>query len=101
MALDPIAQSMRTTAAASVTDSNGVTSVMVGSSQNTLSPAQRALLGPGETAVTGAGHAETTVINAAQAQGMQVNAVAASRTICATCQQAIKDAGARAVNPPQ
>jgi hypothetical protein len=98
-ALDPIAQNMRTTAAASVTDANGNTSVLVGSSNNTLSPAQRAALQPGETAVSGPGHAEVTVINAAQSQGMTVNAVAASRTICPDCQQAIQAAGARPVNP--
>ena len=37
-ALDPIAQTMRTTAVASVTDANGATSVLVGSSNNTLAP---------------------------------------------------------------
>jgi RHS repeat-associated protein len=100
-ALDPIAQNMRTTAAASVTDANGVQSTLVGSSSNTLSPAQRAALQPGETAVTGPGHAEVTVVNAAQAQGMTVNAVAASRPICSNCQQVITNAGARPVNPQQ
>jgi hypothetical protein len=98
-ALDPIAQSMRTTAVASVTDAKGASSVLVGSSNTTLAPAQRAVLGAGETAVRGAGHAEVTVVNAAKAQGMSVDAVAASRPICPTCQQVIKDAGGRAVNP--
>jgi RHS repeat-associated protein len=90
-------QDKSTTAAASVTDANGNTSIMIGSSRNALTPSQRGALQPGETAVTGPGHAETTVINAAQSQGMTVNAVAASRPICATCAQAIQDAGARQV----
>jgi RHS repeat-associated protein len=96
-AQDAFGQTKSTTAAASVTDANGNTSVMVGSSRNSLTPSQRAALQPGETAVTGAGHAETTVINAAQSQGMTVNSVAASRPACPTCSQAIQDAGARQV----
>jgi uncharacterized protein YjaG (DUF416 family) len=41
----------------------------------------------------------TVVVNAAQSQGMKVNAVAASRPVCANCPQAIQDAGARQVTP--
>jgi hypothetical protein len=74
-AQDAFGQTKSTTAAASVTDANGNTSVLVGSSRNALTPSQRAALQPGEKAVTGAGHAETTVINAAKAQGMKVNSV--------------------------
>jgi RHS repeat-associated protein len=98
-AQDSFGQTKSTTAEASVTDANGNTSVMVGSSRNALTPSQRAALLPGEAAVTGPGHAETTVINAAQSQGMTVNSVAASRPVCATCSQAIQDAGARQVTP--
>jgi RHS repeat-associated protein len=97
--LDPIAQTKRTTAVASVTDANGNSSIRVGSSANTLTPAQRAALLPGETPVSGPGHAEVTVINAAQNLGMQVNAVAASRPICPDCAQAIQAAGAGPASP--
>ncbi|MBS1813671.1 MAG: RHS repeat-associated core domain-containing protein [Acidobacteria bacterium] len=98
-AQDTFGQTKSTTAAASVTDANGNTSVMVGSSRNALTPSQRAALRPGETAVTGSGHAETTVINAAKSQGMTVNSIAASRPICSSCAQAIQDAGARPITP--
>jgi len=104
-AQDSFGQTKSTVAAASVTDANGNTSVMVGSSRNALTPSQRAALAPGETAVTGKGHPEVTVINAAQKQGLKVNAVGASRPICDSCAQAIKNAGAKPVtplkNPPQ
>ena len=98
-AQDSFGQTKSTTAAASVTDANGNTSILVGSSRNALTPSQRAALQPGETAVTGSGHAETTVINAAQSQGMTVNSVAASRPICSDCAQAIHNAGAQPASP--
>jgi RHS repeat-associated protein len=80
-ALDPIAQSMRTTAVVQTAD--GAT--FVGSSQKLLSPAQRALLQPGEVAAQGAGHAEMTAVRAAEAAGQTPVAVGVSRTPCAAC----------------
>ena len=47
----------------------------------------------------GKGHAETTILNHAAANGMTVNAVAASRPICANCAAAIKNAGAVPASP--
>jgi RHS repeat-associated protein len=85
-----------TTAVGQVTSADGSTQVLVGSSEGTLREAQKQALQAGETAVSGTRgvHAEVNVINAAAEQGLQVNAVAASRPICPGCEQAIKDAGA-------
>jgi deoxycytidylate deaminase len=92
-ALDPIAQTMRTTAVAEVSSADGAASTVVSSSRNTLSPAQRAVLKPGETAVKGAGHAEETILNNAAKNGQKVNSMGVSRTPCASCTQKLKDAG--------
>jgi hypothetical protein len=98
-ALDPIAQSMRTTAVADVTNANGTSSTLVSSSNNTLAPAQRAVLQSGETAVSGSGHAEATILNAAQKNGQTVNTMGVSRTPCASCAQKLKDAGVDVAGP--
>ncbi len=98
-ALDPIAQEMRTTAVANVTNADGTVSTLVSSSKNTLAPAQRALLQPGETAVKGAGHAEETILNAAKQNGQTVNTMGVSRTICPTCAPKLQEAGVDAKGP--
>jgi RHS repeat-associated protein len=92
-ALDPIAQNMRTTAVANVTNADGTVSTMVSSSRNTVAPAQRAVLQPGETAVSGAGHAEETILNSAHQNGQTVNNMGVTRTPCASCQQKLGQAG--------
>ena len=98
-ALDPIAQNMRTTAVADVTNADGTLSTLVSSSNNTLAPAQRAVLQPGETAVSGAGHAEETILNAAQQNGQTVNTMGVSRTPCPTCQRKLDQAGVQVQGP--
>jgi RHS repeat-associated protein len=101
-ALDPIAQSMRTTAVGEVTGANGAKDVLVSSSERALTPAQRGALQPGETAVSGAKgvHAEQKILDAAKQNNQAVNAVAASRNMCANCQAAVKAAGAKIVKKP-
>jgi len=98
-ALDPIAQNMRTTAVANVTNADGTVSTLVSSSNNTLAPVQRAVLQPGETAVSGAGHAEETILNAAQKNGQTVNTMGVSRTPCPSCAQKLKDANVDVQGP--
>jgi RHS repeat-associated protein len=98
-ALDPIAQSRRTTAVVEAVDASGNVTHIVASSENSLSAAQRAALGPGEVAARGPGHAEVTALNAAQQMGLTPVNVAASRPICANCAQAINNAGATPVTP--
>src|SRR5579864_5277260 len=98
-ALDPIAQNMRTTAVANVTNADGTVSTLVSSSNNTLAPVQRAVLQPGETAVSGAGHAEETILNAAQKNGQTVNTMGVSRTPCSSCAQKLKESNVDVQGP--
>ena len=93
--LDPQAQRMRTTAVTETEE--GVT--YVSSSRDTLSPAQRAALKPGEVEATGPGHAEITGINNAKQAGLTPTATAASRPICPTCAQALKEQGVTPASP--
>lgn len=96
----PVAtQGRNTTAIASATSAEGNAVTLVASNEKKLRPAQRAILQEGEVAVSGVGHAEQTIINHANANGMTVNAVAASRPICANCATAINNAGAVAASP--
>ena len=93
--LNPQAQRMRTTAV--TTTEEGVT--YVSSSENALSKAQKAALKPGEVAAEGAGHAEATGINAAKQAGHTPTATAASRPICPTCAEALKQEGVIPASP--
>ncbi|PSL42225.1 RHS repeat-associated protein, partial [Chitinophaga niastensis] len=92
-------QSRTTTAVANATTAEGNTITLVGSSEVNLRPAQKSVLNPGEIAVSGKGHAETTILNYAQANNITVNAVAASRPICPGCAAAINNAGAVPASP--
>lgn len=92
-------QNRNTTAVASATSPQGDAVTLVASNEKYLRKAQRAVLQPGEIAVTGKGHAEQTIINHANANGITVNAVAASRPICAGCATAINEAGATPASP--
>ena len=98
-ALPEATQRRTTTAVAEVQNPDGTTSRLVGSSEIRLRPEQRAVLNSNETAVTGTGHAETTVINAANRSGQTVNRVAASRPICPECEKAIQNSGATPASP--
>jgi RHS repeat-associated protein len=71
---------------------------IISSSENALRPAVRALLGSGEVAATGAGHAEVTGVNAAKQMGLTPTGVAASRGICPSCAQFLRDAGVAALS---
>jgi len=93
--LDRIAQTRRTTAI--VDTEEGVR--LVASSQNTLSPSQRALMLPGEIAVSGKGHAEATALAAAAVRGLTPVRVAASRRICSSCEELIIGARAKPLDP--
>ena len=86
--LDPIAQSKRTTAIVETAEGQN----LVSSSAQSLTPAQRAALGPNEIAVSGQGHAEVTGLNAAKNMNLTPTNVAASRRICTNCAGEIVDA---------
>jgi len=97
-ALPKATQGRTTTAVAVVTNADGTQQVLVASSEKNLRPSQRAALRPGEVAVWGTGHAEQTIIDAAKKNGQTVEAVAASRPICSSCESGIRAAGARAAS---
>ena len=71
---------------------------VVSSSENALRPAVKAMLGEGEVAAQGAGHAEVTGVNAAQQMGLTPTGVAASRGICPSCAQFLQDLGVAALS---
>jgi RHS repeat-associated protein len=71
---------------------------VVSSSENALRPAVKAMLGEGEVAAQGAGHAEVTGVNAAQQMGLTPTGVAASRGICPSCAQFLEDLGVAALS---
>ena len=74
----------------------GVT--VISSSENALRPAVNAVLKDGEVAVEGAGHAETTGVNAANQMGLNPTGTAASRGICQGCADFLRQAGVRALS---
>ena len=88
---------MLTTAVADIVNPDGTEQRLVASSRRTLNPAQRAALKPGEIPVSGSGHAEITVLNAARLRGQKITAVASSRPMCTQCKKAIEVAGAKAI----
>jgi tRNA(Ile2) C34 agmatinyltransferase TiaS len=88
-----------TIAVARVKKSDGTEEIWVASSEPGLRPVQRADLQPGEVPITGAGHAEQTIMNAAKQKGSTVQEIAASRPICPSCAAAIQAAGAVPVSP--
>jgi len=71
---------------------------IVSSSENALRAAVRAALKEGEVAAKGAGHAEVTGVNAAKQMGLTPTGVAASRGICPSCAQFLRDVGVAALN---
>ncbi|MEH6413925.1 RHS repeat-associated core domain-containing protein [Pseudomonas sp. CGJS7] len=94
--LDPIAANMRTTAGLETTE--GVT--IFGGGARDLTPAQRALLGPGEVAAKLPGaHAEVTNIMHALNNGLTPKALEVSRPMCPLCQREVVNSGGTIVSP--
>ena len=94
-ALDPIAQGMRTTAALDTTAGR----IIAGGARD-LSPAQRAVLLPGEIAgkLPGA-HAEITALGKAAELGATPQSMAVTRIICPQCAAAIEESGGVLTSP--
>ena len=88
-ALNSRAQRSRTTAV--IETKEGVR--VVSSSERRLTPAQRAQLGANEVEGIGLGHAEVTGVNAARAMGLTPTGVAASRPICPSCVNSLRELG--------
>ena len=88
--LDPIAAGRRTTAALDTIEGTRV----LASGGRDLSPAQRALMAPGEVAAKLPGaHAEVTALQHAAQNGMTPAQMAVSRAICPACRTAIEQSG--------
>ncbi len=94
-ALDPIAQEMRTTAVLETSAGR-----IVASGARDLTPAQRALLGPGEVAAKLPGaHAEVTALDEAAKLGVAPESLAVTRPICPECAAFIEDTGGVLTGP--
>jgi RHS repeat-associated protein len=94
--LDPIAQEMRTTAVLSTEE--GV-NIVAGGARD-LTPAQRAVLAPGEVAARLPGeHAEITALQHAADNGLTPGAIGVTRPICPSCQAAIEGSGGKLTSP--
>jgi hypothetical protein len=94
-ALDSIAAKQRTTAVLRTSGDD-----FVAGGARDLTPAQRALLGPGETAARLQGaHAEVTALRAAEGAGVAPRAIGVTRPICPSCKQAIEASGGRLTSP--
>jgi hypothetical protein len=94
-ALDPIAQTRRTTAVLQ-TDAGRI----VAGGVRDLTPTQRALLGPGEIPARLPGaHAEVTALQKANQLGATPVAMATTRTICPRCAAVIEASGGTLTSP--
>ena len=94
-AVSAATQRRTTVAVARVVTAEGRTETWISSSERVLRPAQRILVRAGERAISGVGHAEQTIVNAAREAGATVEEIAASRPICSACADAIRSIGAR------
>ena len=92
-------QGRTTTAVASGTTADGQPITMVASSEDVLRKEQLQVLKPGEVPIKGSGHAETTILEYAKKEGINVPAIGASRPICSSCAEAMKAAGVAADSP--
>ena len=96
----PAAQQGRITmAVAVVEDTDGTQSVLVGTSEPGGYLRPGVTLAPGETMVTGTGHAEEDIINYANANGLTVINIGATRPVCPNCQSIIAPTGATISTP--
>lgn len=84
-----LARNRSTTAVAEIETADGSTQIVVSSSRRRLTPAQRNAMEQGEVEIKGDGHAEATIINYAENNGISVKRIAASRPICEGCQEII------------
>jgi RHS repeat-associated protein len=94
-AVSAATQRRTTISVARTVTAEGRRETWVASSERVLRPAQRMLLRAGERAISGVGHAEQTIVNAARQTGATVEEIAASRPICSICANAIRSIGAR------
>jgi transposase-like protein len=94
-----IARNRSTTAVAEIKNSDGTSQIVVSSSRQRLTPAQRNTMQQGEVEIKGNGHAESTIVNHVETNGGIVSRIAASRPICESCQEVIGTTNALIESP--
>jgi len=82
-----------------VEDSQGALTVLVGTSEPRGYLRPGVALQSGETIVTGTGHAEANIVSYANANGLSITSIGATRPVCLSCQDVIAKTGATIVTP--
>ena len=82
-----------------VEDANGARSVLVSTSEPRGYLRPGVTLQSGEQVVAGTGHAEADIVAYAQANGLRIVDIGATRPVCASCQSAIAPTGANVSTP--
>ena len=98
-AIAPAQQGRVTMAVGLAEDALGVRKILIGTSEPMAYIRRGVRINPQETVVSGTGHAEQNVVSHAQAQGLRLIEVGATRPICPTCSNMIESVGARTVTP--
>ncbi|MFL1418200.1 hemagglutinin repeat-containing protein, partial [Pseudomonas fildesensis] len=82
-----------------VEDTNGARSVLVSTSEPRGYLRPGVSLQEGEKVVVGTGHAEADIVSYANANGLKVVDIGATRPVCASCQNVIEPTGANVSTP--
>lgn len=82
-----------------VEDANGVRSVVVSTSEPRGYLRPGVTLQPGETVIAGTGHAEADIVSYANANGLKIIDIGATRPVCAGCQNTVAPTGANITTP--
>jgi filamentous hemagglutinin len=82
-----------------VEDAQGVRSVLISTSEPRGYLRPGVTLQPGETVVVGTGHAEADIVSYANANGLKIIDIGATRPICASCQNVIGPTGVNTATP--
>ena len=82
-----------------VEDANGTRSVLVSTSEPRGYLRPGVTLQPGETVIAGTGHAEDDIVSYANANGLKIIDIGATRPVCGYCQNVIGPTGANVTTP--
>lgn len=82
-----------------VENKDGIRSVVVSTSEPRGYIRPGVVLQPGETIIVGTGHAEADIVSYANANGLKIIDIGATRPVCSTCQDVIRPTGANITTP--